>query len=335
MRKSLFIRTTQTFGKPLPENQTTGLFPSLPFREGSTVYKRKGLKSCIAQEFKGRLGYLQQFDLVLDEAVDLPIKVKQPDLYIVYLVQASNNIQFTDDQHVPIESLNRRRALYIYLPSGRYYLHIPRGNYHLFICYFDVGIFDDGADTDFDFLHPLLEAHRQQSSNPMASRDFMVGPVTEIYIRSLCQKLEKANVDSQIAIIAHVKEMIKLSKRKINSELGVEPKHQDLLETAKTLIEMGVNETGINYTVSALTALLPFGKKNLQVSFKKHFGITPKQYKNHYLIEKAKTMLTLGETVISVADQLGFNHERSFYRLFKRSTGMSPKEYVGQYEDLA
>src|SRR5690606_11954499 len=142
MRKSFFLQTTQLFGKPLPDEQAAGLFPSLPFREGKTVYKRKGSKSYIAQEFKGRLGYLQQFDLVLDEAVNLPIKVKQHDLYIVYLMEASNNIQFTDEQHLPIASLNKRRALYIYLPKGRNHLQLPRGSYHLFVCYFDVGIFD-------------------------------------------------------------------------------------------------------------------------------------------------------------------------------------------------
>ncbi|RZF57893.1 AraC family transcriptional regulator [Sphingobacterium corticibacterium] len=328
MRKSFFLQTTQLFGKPLPDEQAAGLFPSLRFHEGKTVYKRKGSKSYIDQEFKGRLGYLQQFDLVLDESVNLPIKVKQPDLYIVYLVQASNNIQFTDEQHLPIASLNKRRALYIYLPKGRYHLQLPRGNYHLFVCYFDVGIFDDGADTDFDFLHPLLEAHRQQSSNPMASRDFMVGPVTEIYIRSLCKKLKKADVDSQITIIAQLKELIKLSKRKIDRELGIVTENADLVETAKTVIELGVEENGMRYDLSSLTDILPLGETNLTLLFKKQFGVTPTQYKKQLLVEKAKLLLLSGLTVMSVADQLGFAHERSLYRLFKRFTGQSPKGYM-------
>lgn len=328
MRKSFFLETAAVFGKPIPKDQSAGLFPSLHFREGEIVYSKNNKKSCIEQDFKGRLGYLQQFDLVSEETVNLPIKVKQLDLYIVYLMQASNSIQFTDEQNAPIASLNKRRALYIYLPKGRYQLQLPRGSYHLLVCYFDVGIFDDGAHTDFDFLRPLLEAHRQQSSNAVVSRDFMIGPVTEIYIRSLCKKLKKANVDSQIAIIAQLKELIKLSKRKIDSELGTKPKSKELLETAKTLIEQGVDENGINYPVSTLTELLPISEANLRVLFKKHFAITPNQYKKNYLIEKAKRMLISGETVISVADQLGFTHERSFYRMFKRCAGMSPKEYA-------
>ena len=331
MRKSFFIETTVVFGKPLPDEQAAGLFPSLPFHEGKTIYKRKGSKSYIAQEFKGRLGYLQQFDLVLDESINLPIKVKQPDLYIIYLIQASDSIQFTDEQHLPIASLNKRRALYIYLPKGRYHLQLPRGSYHLFVCYFDVGIFDGGADTDFDFLQPLLEAHRDKSSNAMASKDFMIGPVTEIYIRSLCKKLKKADVDSQITIIAQLKEMIKLSKRKIDRELGIVTENEDLVETAKTVIELGVEENGMRYNVSSLTDLLPLGEANLTLLFKKQFGVTPTQYKKHYLIEKAKVMLLSGETVISLADQLGFTHERSFYRLFKRITGKSPKELALLY----
>ena len=331
MRKSFFIETTAVFGNPLPKDQAVGLIPSLPFSAGGIVYSRTGKKSCIAQDFKGRLGYLQQYDFILDEAVNLPVTVKQADLYVVYLIQATKSISLRHAQNEPITTLNKKRALYIYLPAGQYALHIPGGSYQLFGFYFDVGIFDDGADQDFDFLQPLLEAHRQKSSIPITSSDFMIGPVTEIYIRSLCQRLKKANVDNQIAIIAQLKELIQLSKRKIDRELGIGPEHHDLLEKAKTLIQLGVDASGINYAVSSLTHVLPIGEQNLQILFRKHFGITPNNYKKNYLIEKAKMMLITGDTVLRVADQLGFTHERSFYRLFKRCTGMSPKDYHRQH----
>src|SRR5690606_16309042 len=139
------------------------------------------------------------------------------------------------------------------LPKGRYHLQLPRGSYHLLVCYFDVGIFDDGADTDFDFLQPLLEAHRDKSSNAMASRDFMIGPVTEIYIRSLCKKLKKANVDSQIASIAQLKELIKLSKRKILLESSSTGQYDHYVEIAKNLILEGVEDKGILYDLTSLT----------------------------------------------------------------------------------
>ncbi|MBD1421229.1 helix-turn-helix domain-containing protein [Sphingobacterium chuzhouense] len=332
MRKSFFIETTAVFGKPLPDEQAAGLFPSLPFSDGDTVYYQKERKSCIAQDFKGRLGYLQQFDFVFDEVVNLPVTVKQADLYVVYLMQASDSIQIADTQNAPITSLNKRRARFIYLPRGHYCLHVPPGTYQLFICYFDVGIFDSGADTGFEFLHPLLEAHREQSSRPMVSRDFMIGPVTEIYIQSLCEKLEKADVDSQIAIIFQLKEMIKLAKRKIDRELGVVTENEAMVETAKTLIELGVDEKGINYSLSTLTGLLPISEANLQVLFKKHFDITPNNFKKNYIIEKSKKMLTAGDTVLHIADELGFAHERSFYRLFKRCTGYSPKTYLSMLD---
>src|SRR5690606_38325671 len=205
MRKSFFLQTTQLFGKPLPDEQAAGLFPSLPFREDKTVYKRKGSKSYIAQEFKGRLGYLQQFDLVLDEAVNLTIKITQPDLYIVYLMQAINGIQFTDEQHLPIAFLNKRRAFYIDLPKGRYHLPLPRGSYPLFLCYCAVGLFHAAADGDVGFLQPLWEAHRSKLPTRWVSKDLMSGAVTEIYIRSLSKKPKKASVDSQIAMSMQLK----------------------------------------------------------------------------------------------------------------------------------
>lgn len=328
MRKSFFLETAAVFGRSLPKDQCAGFVPRLSFNHGDIVYSRNGRKRCIAQDFKGRLGYLQQYDLVLDETVSLPVTVKQADLYVAYLIRAKERICLTDAQNEHIATLDKRRALYIYLPAGQYHLQVPSGSYQLFGFYFDVGIFDSGANSDFDFLLSLLEAHRRTSPTPLVSKDFRIGPVTESYIQSLCRRLKKSDLDSEVYIISQLKELIKLSKRKIDSELGIEPKSKELLETAKTLIEQGVDENGINYPVSTLTELLPISEAKLRVLFKKHFAITPNQYKKKYLIEKAKRMLISGETVISVADQLGFTHERSFYRMFKRCTVMSPKEYA-------
>ncbi len=330
MRKSFFLQTTQLFGKPLPDEQAAGLFPSLPFHEGKTVYKRKGSKSYIAQEFKGRLGYLQQFDLVSDETINLPIKVKQPDLYIVYLMKASNNVQFTDEQNAPIASLNKRRALYIYLPKGRYHLQLPRGSYHLFVCYFDVGIFDGGADTEFDFLQPLLEGHRDKSSNAMASKDFMIGPVTEIYIRSLCKKLKKADVDSQITIIAQLKELIKLSKRKMLLENQNTGQHDHYVEIAKNLIVEGVEENGILYDLASLSETIPLSLKHFDRIFKLNTHHTLERYRKHCLVERSKRLLTEGLPVWKVGLMIGYQETRSFRRFFKQAVGLTPGGYQQQ-----
>ena len=61
---------------------------------------------------------------------------------------------------------------------------------------------------------------------------------------------------------------------------------------------------------------------------KKESGRSGKEYINHFLVERAKTLL-LGtdQTVNEIAYDLGFNYPHYFSRLFKSKTGMSPNEY--------
>lgn len=328
MRKSFYIDTEPAFGNLISRACADGLALSLRFSDGDILHCKKGGKSYIEQGFKGRLGYLQHYDIILDEGVTLPVIITRPDLYVAYLMHANKNIQLWDAENDCVATLRERRGRYIYLPAGRYSLRLSAGRYQLFGFYFDVGIFDSGADRTFSFLQPLLEAHRQQASTPLLSPDFSVGRMTESYIQSLCKNLKKHDLDSQVYIISQLKELIKLSKRKIHSELGVSEPHHAILQNAKDLIEQGVDTQGMDYGVSALEKILPIGKANLQLLFKKHFGITPNNYKKKYIIEKSKDMLSAGYPVISIVDALGFMHERSFYRLFKKLTGYSPKTYL-------
>ncbi|WP_421870928.1 helix-turn-helix domain-containing protein [Marinoscillum sp.] len=61
---------------------------------------------------------------------------------------------------------------------------------------------------------------------------------------------------------------------------------------------------------------------------KKETGKSGKDFINHYLVERAKTVL-LGteQTINEVAYSLGFNYPHYFSRLFKAKTGMTPQQY--------
>jgi two-component system response regulator YesN len=62
--------------------------------------------------------------------------------------------------------------------------------------------------------------------------------------------------------------------------------------------------------------------------YKKKTGINIKDYINEYRIEKAKELLKSGEcNVGDVAEKVGFDNFSYFSTLFKKITGVSPKEY--------
>lgn len=51
------------------------------------------------------------------------------------------------------------------------------------------------------------------------------------------------------------------------------------------------------------------------------------QYVDNLKIENAKKKLLKKENIELISIELGFSHQTRFYRKFKESVGMTPKEY--------
>lgn len=70
-------------------------------------------------------------------------------------------------------------------------------------------------------------------------------------------------------------------------------------------------------------------KTTLCSSFKKQFGTTVLNYVNTLRIKDAKAYLRKKElTVTQISEKLGFNSIHYFCRVFKKTVGQSPKEYM-------
>ena len=67
--------------------------------------------------------------------------------------------------------------------------------------------------------------------------------------------------------------------------------------------------------------------------FKKHYGLTPRQYLIDKRIEKSKEQLINGMSVTETCFAVGFESVGSFSTLFKTRTGKSPTQY--QKEQLS
>ena len=61
-------------------------------------------------------------------------------------------------------------------------------------------------------------------------------------------------------------------------------------------------------------------------------GDSPTQVIQHFLIDRAKSMMVSGLTVTQVADALGFEYPQHFTRFFKKHTGMQPSKYVASIQ---
>lgn len=61
---------------------------------------------------------------------------------------------------------------------------------------------------------------------------------------------------------------------------------------------------------------------------KKSTGDTASHYIRNFIIQQAKNLLASGETITQAAYGLGFEYPQHFSRMFKKYTGMTPKEYM-------
>lgn len=87
-----------------------------------------------------------------------------------------------------------------------------------------------------------------------------------------------------------------------------------------------------NYTmdisVNDIAAALGITRKHLYSVFAKELKIAPKQYLICYRIEKACIRLkSTSQSVLEVAESVGYANQFYFTKEFKRLTGMSPTEY--------
>jgi AraC-like DNA-binding protein len=80
--------------------------------------------------------------------------------------------------------------------------------------------------------------------------------------------------------------------------------------------------------ISDIAKKLNFSVEYFIRNFKKHTGITPKQYINNLRIERSIIYLTNSSmSITEIADLLNFSDSNHFSKMFKQKYNMSPTEY--------
>ena len=82
-------------------------------------------------------------------------------------------------------------------------------------------------------------------------------------------------------------------------------------------------------TVGQVAEQCGMGEANLKKIFKKYAGIGVMEYFANLKTERAKRLLTEGNSVRETAQLLGFDDQNYFSVFFKRQTGVNPSKYVG------
>jgi AraC-like DNA-binding protein len=166
-----------------------------------------------------------------------------------------------------------------------------------------------------------------------------LSPKEEQTIKSLFSSIESEyqnNQDefSKQIIISHLETLLKYSDRFYKRQfLNREQLNKDVTvrfkDVLNTYFENGEQlENGIP-SVEWMASKLGVSHRYLSDSIKVETGTTAIDQINLYLVEEAKNLLLAPHVSISeTAYQLGFEYPQYFSRLFKKKTGVSPKEYV-------
>ena len=84
-------------------------------------------------------------------------------------------------------------------------------------------------------------------------------------------------------------------------------------------------------TVESLAQVVNLNRSYLTSLFKQDLDLTPSEYIQNFRITKARHLLESSDISIDqVAEQCGYQRTNSFTRVFKRTYGISPRQYRQQ-----
>jgi transcriptional regulator GlxA family with amidase domain len=105
-----------------------------------------------------------------------------------------------------------------------------------------------------------------------------------------------------------------------------DPQHSDaLVARAQRWMEKSLQH---GFSLAALARHLSVSERTLNRRFKLAVGEAPLQYLQSLRVDVAKRLLETGKSrVDAVGARVGYRDLSTFRRLFKRETGLSPREY--------
>lgn len=103
----------------------------------------------------------------------------------------------------------------------------------------------------------------------------------------------------------------------------------ELISKAQLYIEEHID---IRISFGRLASSLAISRRNFDRRFIKATGNTPVEYLQRIKVEAAKKELEAGcKTIFEVMDDVGYTDDKTFRKVFKKITGLSPTDYRSKY----
>lgn len=83
-----------------------------------------------------------------------------------------------------------------------------------------------------------------------------------------------------------------------------------------------------NWTLETLAQMATMSRARFAHNFRESVGVTPLDYLTDWRMSVARTLMRNGESVASVARQVGYKNSTAFSRAFSRKAGQSPRDWL-------
>jgi AraC-like DNA-binding protein len=120
-------------------------------------------------------------------------------------------------------------------------------------------------------------------------------------------------------------------EKELNRINGIIYSNQEQIETVIGVRSYIDNNYDNDLNLDLLSRFRFVSKYHLLRLFKRHYGLTPRQYLIDKRIEKSKEQLKNGMSVTETCFAVGFGSLGSFSTLFKTKTGKSPNEFQKEH----
>ena len=106
-----------------------------------------------------------------------------------------------------------------------------------------------------------------------------------------------------------------------------------LADQAKAYIDEHLTDPALN--LNAIARALAADENRISKTFKARFGVGVLHYTQNQRVRLAMTLLPQADqNILGVAEQAGFSSRRSFDRVFRQFTGMTPAQYRAEHKSL-
>lgn len=253
------------------------------------------------------------------------------EIEIIYVKSGSCKVGLNNTQ------FNLETGDILLIGSGDVHYFLPRlDNSQKFFIQFGLSMFNDFSTVKNDrrFITPLLSNTHQLSKKSQESTSInpLIHRKLEEQIVKIIDESNKKQEGYQLVLKARLFDIVAILLRNIPQReysLKEKNKQNEQLERLKSVFEYVEKHYTDDISLDRVADIANYSVYYFARFFKEATGMTFGQYLDHFKIGKAEWLLIneRDKSITEISFEAGFNSIKTFYRVFKKIKGCSPKEF--------